>query len=120
MAEYKWNKNRLMSLVMVLLGNLLYAFTVKLFLLPASLISCGTNGIAFVVNHLTGIPLTGFIFVFNILVILFNIPLHNFAFYVHYKYILYPFCLFSHFIESSIKKLPPQNSLFCSESYLYN
>ena len=69
MAEFKWNKNRLMSLVMVLLGNLLYAFTVKLFLLPASLISCGTNGIAFVVNHLTGIPLTGFIFVFNMVML---------------------------------------------------
>jgi uncharacterized membrane-anchored protein YitT (DUF2179 family) len=65
MAEYKWNKNRVMSLLMVLLGNVLYAFTVKLFLLPANLISCGTTGIAFVVNHLTGIPLTGFIFVFN-------------------------------------------------------
>lgn len=69
MAEYKWNKNRLMSLVMVLLGNLLYAITVKLFLLPANLISCGTNGIAFVVNHLTGIPLTGFIFVFNMVML---------------------------------------------------
>ena len=69
MAEFKWNKNRLMSLVMVLLGNLLYAFTVKLFLLPANLISCGTNGIAFVVNHLTGIPLTGFIFVFNMVML---------------------------------------------------
>ena len=58
MAEYKWNKNRLMSLVMVLLGNLLYAFTVKLFLLPANLISCGTTGIALVVNHVMGIPLS--------------------------------------------------------------
>ena len=55
--------------MMVLLGNLLYAFTVKLFLLPANLISCGTNGIAFVVNHLTGIPLTGFIFAFNMVML---------------------------------------------------
>ena len=69
MAEYKWNKNRVMSLLMVLLGNVLYAFTVKLFLLPANLISCGTTGIAFVVNHLTGIPLTGFIFVFNMVML---------------------------------------------------
>ena len=69
MAEYKWNKNRVFSLLLVLLGNLLYAFTVKLFLLPANLISCGTNGIAFVVNHLTGIPLTGFIFVFNMVML---------------------------------------------------
>ena len=51
MAEYKWNQNRVLSLLMVLLGNLLYAFTVKLFLLPANLISCGTNGIAFVVDR---------------------------------------------------------------------
>ena len=69
MAGYKWNKNRILSLLMVLLGNLLYAFTVKLFLLPANLISCGTNGIAFVVNHLTGIPLTGFIFMFNMVML---------------------------------------------------
>ena len=69
MAGYKWNQNRVVSLLLVLLGNLLYAFTVKLFLLPANLISCGTNGIAFVVNHLTGIPLTGFIFVFNMVML---------------------------------------------------
>ena len=47
------------------MGNLLYALSVKLFLLPANLISSGTTGIALVVNHLTGISLTGFIFVFN-------------------------------------------------------
>ena len=69
MAGYKWNQNRVVSLLLVLLGNLLYAFTVKLFLLPANLISCGTNGIAFVMNHLTGIPLTGFIFVFNMVML---------------------------------------------------
>ena len=66
MAEYKMNNNRLLSLLMVLLGNTFYALTVKLFLLPANLISCGTTGIALVVNHLTGISLTGVIFVFNI------------------------------------------------------
>ena len=60
------NKRRLVSALLVLLGNVLYAFTVKVFLLPAELISCGTTGIALVVNHLTGLPLTEFIFVFNI------------------------------------------------------
>lgn len=69
MAEYKMNNNRLLSLLMVLLGNILYALSVKLFLLPANLISCGTTGIALVVNHLTGIPLTGFIFVFNLVML---------------------------------------------------
>lgn len=60
------NKRQLVSALLVLLGNVLYAFTVKVFLLPAELISCGTTGIALVVNHLTGLPLTEFIFVFNI------------------------------------------------------
>ena len=50
-------------------SNTVYALTVKLFLLPANLISCGTTGIALVVNHLTGISLTGFIFVFNIVML---------------------------------------------------
>lgn len=57
--------SKLFSLLLVLLGNILYAFSVKLFLLPANLISCGTTGIALVVNHLTNIPLSSFIFVFN-------------------------------------------------------
>lgn len=69
MADYKMNNNRLLSLLLVLLGNTVYALTVKLFLLPANLISCGTTGIALVVNHLTGIRLTGFIFVFNIVML---------------------------------------------------
>ena len=69
MADYKMNNNRLLSLIMVLLGNAIYALTVKLFLLPSNLISCGTTGIALVVNHLTGIPLSGFIFVFNLVML---------------------------------------------------
>ena len=59
------NQKKLFSLLMVLVGNVLYALSIKLFVLPANLMSCGTTGIALVVNHLTGIPLSGFIFVFN-------------------------------------------------------
>lgn len=72
MADYKINNHKLLSLLMVLLGNVLYALTVKLFLLPSDLISCGTTGIALVVNHLTGIPISGFIFVFNIAMLAFG------------------------------------------------
>lgn len=57
---------RLLSLLLVVLGNTLYALTVKFFLLPANLISCGTTGLAITVNHLTGIPMTAFILAFNI------------------------------------------------------
>lgn len=69
MADYKMKNNRLLSLLMVLLGNVIYALAVKLFLLPANLISCGTTGIALVVNHLAGIPISGFIFVFNMVML---------------------------------------------------
>ena len=60
------NRNKLFSLLLVLTGNVIYAFTVKLFLLPAQLISCGTTGMAIVVNHLTGLPLSTFILLFNL------------------------------------------------------
>lgn len=56
---------RWLPLLMVLVGNGIYALSVKLFLLPANLMSCGTTGLALLLNHLLGIPLTGFIFVFN-------------------------------------------------------
>lgn len=62
-------KDRIFSIFLVLLGNVLYALSVKFFLLPANLISCGTTGIALVVNHITGIPLSGFIFVFNVVML---------------------------------------------------
>ena len=60
------NYKRWTSLFMLLLGNTIYALAVKCFLLPANLISTGTTGLALVANHLLGIPLTGFIFVFNV------------------------------------------------------
>ena len=69
MADYKMKNSRLLSLMMVLVGNALYALSVKLFLLPANLISCGTTGIALVVNHMTGIPISGFIFLFNMVML---------------------------------------------------
>ena len=63
-------RSRLFSLFLVLFGNVLYAFSVKLFVLPANLISCGTNGIAMVVSHFTQIPMSAFILAFNILMLI--------------------------------------------------
>ena len=51
---------------MVLAGNVIYAFTVKLFVLQADLISCGTTGLALVVQEMTGVPVSWFVFFFNI------------------------------------------------------
>lgn len=55
-----------MSLTAVIAGNFLYALTVKLFLLPAGLVTGGTTGIALTVNYLTGIPISAFVLIFNI------------------------------------------------------
>ena len=56
----------MLSLLMVLVGNVLYALSVKLFVLPANLMSCGTTGIALVMHHIFGVSLPEFIFVFNL------------------------------------------------------
>ena len=60
------NRNKFLSVLMVIAGNIIYTLSVKLFLLPANLMSCGTTGIALVVNHFLNIPMSAFIFVFNV------------------------------------------------------
>ena len=60
------NKKKWMNLLLILVGNFIYTLSVKLFLLPAELMSCGTTGIALIVNHLTNIPISGFILAFNV------------------------------------------------------
>ena len=55
---------------LVVLGNCLYVLTVKLFLLPAGLISTGTTGIALAVNHATGLPMPVFILLFNLVMLI--------------------------------------------------
>lgn len=57
---------RLWSFFLVLLGNGLYALAVKLFLLPAGLVTGGTTGIALAIWHCTGFPITLFVFWFNL------------------------------------------------------
>ena len=57
------------SLVMVVAGNFLYALMVKLFLLPANLAIGGTNGIAMMINHFWDISISGFVLVFNVVML---------------------------------------------------
>ena len=53
------------SIAAIFLGNVLYALTVKVFLLPANLVSGGATGIALAANHLTGVSVSGFMFLVN-------------------------------------------------------
>ena len=58
------------SILAVILGNLLYALTVKLFLLPGGLVTGGTTGIALTISHFWEIPISGFVLVFNVVMLL--------------------------------------------------
>ena len=57
---------RMIAILLVVLGNILYALTVKLFLLPADLVTGGTTGIGLAVNQYTGISISTFVLIFNL------------------------------------------------------
>lgn len=61
---------RIISVCFVVLGNILYALTVKLFLLPADLVTGGTTGIGLAVHQYTGLPISGFVLAFNIVMLI--------------------------------------------------
>ena len=90
-----WNKSRLLSALLVVAGNMLYALSVKLFVLPANLMSCGTTGIALVVNHLTHLPVSIFIFCFNVAMLLLGwwILGRQFAMSTAFSSLFYPLAL---------------------------
>jgi len=56
---------RLLETIAVILGNCLYAFGIAMFILPGGLITGGTTGIALFVNHVTELPVTAFVLIFN-------------------------------------------------------
>ena len=60
----------LTSVAAVAAGNILYALTVKLFLLPAGLVTGGTTGMALTANHLFSVPISAFVLAFNVLMLL--------------------------------------------------
>ena len=66
------NNKKWLNLLLILVGNIIYTFAVKLFVLPAQLMSCGTTGLALIVNQLTNIPMSAFILVFNMAMLAFG------------------------------------------------
>ena len=58
------------SLGIVILGNILYALAVKLFLMPAGLLTGGTTGIGLALNRALGIPVSSFVLAFNVIMLL--------------------------------------------------
>lgn len=70
MKQIKFTKRRLLSIFAVIVGNFLYALSVKVFLLPTGLVTGGTTGLAMVVNHLCGLPVSAFVLAFNVVMLL--------------------------------------------------
>ena len=89
------NQKKWVNLLLVLVGNVIYALSVKLFLPPANLMSCGTTGIGLVLNAAFGIPLTAFIFVFNVSMLILGwwVLGRNFAMTTVISSVFYPVAL---------------------------
>ena len=58
--------NLLKSIGWIVTGNFIFALSVALFIMPVGLITGGSTGIALVVNNYTGLPVTTFVYIFNI------------------------------------------------------
>lgn len=88
-------KQTIFSLLFVIAGNFLYALAVKLFLLPSGLVTGGTTGIALTINHFFHIPISQFVLIFNIIMLItgFLVLGKQFAFTTLASTFLYPFAL---------------------------
>ena len=53
----------------IIFGNIIYALTIKLFVLPSGIALGGTTGIALIIENFFGIPISAFVLVFNIVML---------------------------------------------------
>ena len=85
----------LLDILIIILGNFLYAAGVVFFILPSGLITGGTTGIAISVNHFTGLPVSYFVFGFNLCMFLLGFLFlgKNFALTTLVSTFCYPFAL---------------------------
>lgn len=71
MSDHGQKRRRIEKLIvnaaLIVLGNAIYAAGVVFFILPTGLITGGTTGIALIVNHFTGLQISAFIAVFNVM-----------------------------------------------------
>ena len=62
-------KEQISSVLIICLGNILNAFSARVFLLPADLVAGGTTGIGLILQRITGIPLSSLVLAFNIVML---------------------------------------------------
>lgn len=85
----------LKSIIPVVIGNIIYALVVKLFILPTNLMSSGTTGIALLANHFLGIPVSFFILIFNVCMLILGLIIlgKKFAMTTIVSTLMYPIAL---------------------------
>lgn len=66
MTQSHSRKAALLSALAILLGNILFALTLKLFVMPSGLIMGGATGVALAVNRAFGLSVSGVLLVFNV------------------------------------------------------
>lgn len=86
---------KILTLLLVIFGNVVYALAVKLFLIPAGLVTGGTTGIALAIQHYTNLPISGFVLGFNVLMLIlgFFVLGKQFAFTTIVSTFVYPIAL---------------------------
>ena len=75
-------RKRLFDLILILFGNTAYALGIVMFVLPADLITGGTTGLALSMEHFFGVPVTLFVFCFNVFMFILGIIFLGWAFAV--------------------------------------
>lgn len=88
-------KKWMLSAAIVAAGNLLYALTVKLFVLPTGLVMGGTTGLGLTANYLTGVPISAFVLAFNMVMLLLGLCVlgRRFAATILLSSFIYPLAL---------------------------
>ena len=70
MTQLTRKQQQLFNALSIVVGNAMYALTVVLFLMPSGLITGGATGIALAFNKVTGLPVSGVLFVINVAMLL--------------------------------------------------
>ena len=70
MTQLTHKQQQLFNALSIVVGNAMYALTVVLFLMPSGLITGGATGIALAFNKVTGLPVSGVLFVINVAMLL--------------------------------------------------
>jgi len=85
----------LFDILIVILGNFLYAAGVAFFILPSGLITGGTTGIALSINNFSGLPVSYLVFGFNVTMFILGLLVlgKNFALTTLVSTFCYPFAL---------------------------